>query len=251
MRPSRRSRFRRSIWPAARRLQVVVDREAGQYLGHPTTVLLEDGKTMIIVYPKGHGRGGDRHEAQHRRRAHLERPAADAGELGHERWKCRRSTARSTRPARSGSIMFSGLYPIRRAVSEDDGATWSELEPIGDYGGIVACASCDRLEERRLHGPVPRRRPVPHEREPAKGSAAKFIVYKILSSDGGLTWSKPTAIATHDGAHLCEPGMVRSPDGKQIAVLLRENARKLHSFVIFSDDEGETWTEPTRAAGRA
>ena len=37
--------------------QVVVDREPGQYLGHPTTVLLEDGKTILCVYPKGHGRG--------------------------------------------------------------------------------------------------------------------------------------------------------------------------------------------------
>ena len=37
--------------------QVVVDREPGQYLGHPTTVLLEDDRTVIIVYPKGHGRG--------------------------------------------------------------------------------------------------------------------------------------------------------------------------------------------------
>ena len=37
--------------------QVVVDREPGQYLGHPTTVLLEDGRTVIAVYPKGHGRG--------------------------------------------------------------------------------------------------------------------------------------------------------------------------------------------------
>jgi len=37
--------------------QVVVDREDGQYLGHPTTALLEDGKTILIVYPKGHGRG--------------------------------------------------------------------------------------------------------------------------------------------------------------------------------------------------
>jgi hypothetical protein len=37
--------------------QVVVDREPGQYLGHPTTVLLEDGRTIIAVYPKGHGRG--------------------------------------------------------------------------------------------------------------------------------------------------------------------------------------------------
>ena len=38
--------------------QVVVDREAGQYLGHPTTLLLEDGRTLLCVYPKGHGRGG-------------------------------------------------------------------------------------------------------------------------------------------------------------------------------------------------
>lgn len=38
--------------------QIIVDREKGQYLGHPTTVLLEDNKTMLIVYPKGHGRGG-------------------------------------------------------------------------------------------------------------------------------------------------------------------------------------------------
>lgn len=37
--------------------QVVVDREDGQYLGHVTTVLLEDGKTIYAVYPKGHGRG--------------------------------------------------------------------------------------------------------------------------------------------------------------------------------------------------
>jgi hypothetical protein len=38
--------------------QVIVDREKGQYLGHPSTVLLEDGKTILCVYPKGHGKGG-------------------------------------------------------------------------------------------------------------------------------------------------------------------------------------------------
>ena len=29
--------------------QVLVDREAGQYLGHPTTCLLEDGKTIVLI----------------------------------------------------------------------------------------------------------------------------------------------------------------------------------------------------------
>ena len=38
--------------------QVIVDHEHGQYLGHPTTVLLEDGRTILCVYPKGHGKGG-------------------------------------------------------------------------------------------------------------------------------------------------------------------------------------------------
>lgn len=32
--------------------QVTVDKEEGQYLGHPTTVLLEDNKTIYCVYPK-------------------------------------------------------------------------------------------------------------------------------------------------------------------------------------------------------
>ena len=37
--------------------QVVVDREPGQYLGHPSTLLLPDNKTILITYPKGHGKG--------------------------------------------------------------------------------------------------------------------------------------------------------------------------------------------------
>ena len=36
-----------------RDFQVIVDKESGVYLGHPTTVLLEDGKTILAVYPKG------------------------------------------------------------------------------------------------------------------------------------------------------------------------------------------------------
>ncbi|HCK13317.1 TPA: hypothetical protein DHW51_04285, partial [Candidatus Poribacteria bacterium] len=37
--------------------QIVVDKEEGQYLGHVSTVLLEDQQTIIAVYPKGHGNG--------------------------------------------------------------------------------------------------------------------------------------------------------------------------------------------------
>jgi len=37
--------------------QIIVDKEEGQYLGHVSTVLLEDQQTIIAVYPKGHGNG--------------------------------------------------------------------------------------------------------------------------------------------------------------------------------------------------
>jgi len=44
--------------------------------------------------------------------------------------------------------------------------------------------------------------------------------------------------------HLCEPGVFRSPDGEEIAVLLRENSRRFNSQIIFSKDEGKTWSKP-------
>ena len=223
--------------------QVVVDREDGQYLGHPTTVLLEDGRTMIAVYPKGHGRG-----------AIVMKRSADGGRTWSPRlptpasWETslevptiyRTVDAKGTRRL----ILFSGLYPIRLATSSNDGATWSELAPIGQFGGIVAMSSLVPLRTGRGHYMA-----LFHDdgrfigEKPPEG-ARVFRVYKTMSSDGGLTWSAPEVIATHPQAQLCEPGAVRSPDGRQIAVLLRENSRTFNSFVILSNDEGRTWSEP-------
>jgi hypothetical protein len=71
-----------------------------------------------------------------------------------------------------------------------------------------------------------------------------FKLYKTFSHDGGLTWSFPETVFASSDVHLCEPGCIRSPDGKTMAVLLRENARRKNSHVIFSTDEGKTWTAP-------
>jgi hypothetical protein len=221
--------------------QVIVDREKGQYLGHPTTLLLEDNKTMLIVYPKGHGRGPIVYKRSN-----------DTGLTWSERLPTPKSWETSVEvptlhrvvdaSGKKRIIMFSGLYPIRMAITEDDGANWSDLAPIGNFGGIVTMGTVVDLKTpghylaffhddgRFIRG------------APAK--AWRFWVYTTLSKDGGLTWSAPTPIAMLPDANLCEPGALRSPDGKQIAVLLRENSRKYNSFVIFSNDEGQTWSEP-------
>jgi len=227
--------------------QVVVDREPGQYLGHPTTVLLEDNKTMIVVYPKGHGRG-----------AIVMKRSEDAGLTWSERlpvpesWATSKETPTIYRlvgpDGKRRLVLFSGLYPIRRSISEDDGRTWTELEPIGDFGGIVAMADVVALKG----GPGRYMALFHDDGRFLRGSdlpKTSFTVYKTLTEDGGLTWSEPLPVTSLPGADLCEPGAVRSPDGKQIAVLLRENSRKHNSFIIFSDDEGVTWTEPRELPG--
>lgn len=224
--------------------QVIVDREAGQYLGHPSTVLLDDGKTMLCVYPQGHGRGG----------LVLKR-SRDGGRTWSDRLPTPENWATSQEvpivyqvddpQGRKRLILFSGLYPIRMAVSEDDGGSWSELRPIGDFGGIVAMSDLVRLRDGRWMAMF-------HDDGRFFRAGGRptgiFTVYKTLSEDG-LKWSEPEIVVRHPEAHLCEPGIVRSPDGRQLAVLLRENSRRHNSFVIFSDDEGRTWSAPRQLPG--
>jgi hypothetical protein len=225
--------------------QVVVDQEPGQYLGHPTTVLLEDNRTMIAVYPTGHGRG-----------AILMKRSSDGGLTWSERLPAPENWATSLEVPTihrvvdpegvKRLILFSGLYPVRMAVSEDDGVTWTPLAPVGDWGGIVTMGCVERLADGRymaMFHDDGRFFTKDGKRTPA------MTLYKTFSADGGLTWSFPETIFARDDVHLCEPGLIRSPDRKRLAVLLRENRRVRNSYVIFSDDEGRTWTEPRELPG--
>lgn len=221
---------------------VVVDREKGQYLGHPTTVLLEDGKTILCVYPKGHGKGA----IQYKR-------SLDGGIT----WSARLATPKSWQTSKETPtlhrvldaagkkrlILFSGLYPVRMSVSEDDGSTWSELAPVGSWGGIVTMASVVERTTAAGHYMALFHDDGRFFQNEGKATGV-FTLYQSTSTDGGLTWSSPLEIFKSKEIHLCEPGAIRSPDGKQIAVLLRENRRRKHSHVIFSDDEGRSWTTP-------
>lgn len=224
--------------------QVVVDREKGQYLGHVSTCLLDDGKTILAVYPKGHGKGPI-----------VYKRSVDGGKTWSERlptpasWATSREVPtlhRMTGPdGKKRIIMWSGLHPARFAVTEDEGKTWSELKKAGDWGGIVVMGCHASLKTGPGHylclfhddGRF-------FESPPKLRKPRSFRLYQTNTTDGGLAWSSPRVLQEDSAVHLCEPGIIRSPDGKQLAMPLRENKRVKNSHLMTSNDEGKTWSKP-------
>ncbi len=231
-------------------LQIVVDREKGQYLGHPSTHLLADGKTILCVYPKGHGRG-----------AIVYKKSTDGGKTWSKRLPTPKTWATSREvptlyptidaAGKKRILMFSGCGPKNRlAISEDNAKTWSELKDIPTQkGGIVVMGDLIALTTGKGHYMA-----TYHARATRKDAAGKshrsIELYVCFTKDGGVTWSAPVTISPGTPTlHLCEGGFVRSPDGKEIALLLRENSRNNNSQIMFTRDEGKTWTTPKPMPG--
>ena len=231
-----------------RHRQVIVDQEHGQYLGHPSTVLLEDGKTILCVYPKGHGKGGI-----------VYKKSTDGGLTWSKRlptpsnWKTSKEVPTIHRVVDSNGIkrliLWSGLYPARISVSENDGKTWTPLKPAGEWGGIVVMGSVEKLSRPGRYLGMFHDDGRFFKMAGKRADPTIFTLLQTFSEDGGLTWSYPKAILQRSDIHLCEPGIIRSPDGKELAALLRENSRKKNSHVIFSQDEGLTWSDPIELPG--
>ena len=234
---------------------IIVDREDGTYFGHPTTVTVEEDQveTVLAVYPLGgHGKGET-----------TLRSTKDGGKTWSARYPAASDLGRVEEvptihkvhdvSGKERLILFTGLYPARMAVSENKGQSWMPYQPLGDWGGIVVMGDLIPIKDQ------------PNDQDFAPGKymalfhddgryisgsgkiyqePEKFILYKTLSIDGGLRWSYPEVILEDSLRFICEPGLVRSPDGTALAMLLRENSRRYNSQIMFSRDEGQTWSDP-------
>ncbi len=218
-------------------MQRLVDKEDDQYLGAPATVLLEDQKTMICIYSKGPNKGPV-----------IMRKSYDGGLTWSEKLATPKSWEKSDRSptvyplydkdGKRRLVMFSGGYPpISISISEDDGDSWSELEQIYEHRGHLM-AGCTALKEKghylaTMHYAF-------HNR---------MVLQTMKSVDGGATWGEKRDIYFSNIFHTCEAEVLRSPDGNEIALLIRENSRCYNSLIMFSSNEGETWTEPRLLPG--
>ena len=215
------------------------------YQGHPTTLLMPDGRTMFCVWSVGHGGpagpmacsddGGKTWERLDDR--------LPAGFATHRNCP---SIYRITDPQGRARLWVFSARRVRGAgaaewmpaiVSEDDGATWREVDPLGDaFRCVMTFSSMVRLPDGSTLGLW--------HRGPGTADKAPLEVVQAVTRDGGFTWSEPRVVARVDGRNPCEPCVFRSPDGGELCCLMRENTHRGRSLVMFSRDEARTWTEP-------
>ncbi len=234
--------------------QFIVDRNKDIYYGHPTTVQLTSttGEPFILAsYPEGGHAKGSTVISKSVDGGRTWTRVPGAGVLGNIKEVPTIHKVYDTN-GKERLILFTGAYPARMAVSDDKGTSWSPYKAF-NWGGIVVMSDLIPLKNN----------PADVDYAPGKYMAffhddgrfigapqvrytnpSKFILYKAVSNDGGLSWSVPEIIFEDTTRLICEPGVVRSPDGKELAMLLRENSRTHPSQIIFSTDEGKTWTQP-------
>ena len=101
------------------------------YQGHPTAVLLPDGRTLIAVWSNGHG-GFAGPMAESTDAGLSWTRIDDRAPEGFRRHKNCPSIYRMTgRDGKSFLWVFSAQPRMPRIVSRDDGKTWTEEEPLG------------------------------------------------------------------------------------------------------------------------
>lgn len=221
--------------------QVVIARGTEDtYQGHPTTLLMPDGKTIFCVWTVGHG-GCCGPMAR----------SDDAGKTwiridnqlpgGFQRHKNCPSIYRLVDPCGKERLwVFAAQPDMPRIMSEDGGASWREMTPLG-LPCVMTFSSVVRLRNGNYLGMYHRRMDaVSGESD----SSVPLVVAQTETADGGVTWSAPRVVAVVAGKMPCEPYVFRSPDGEELCCFMRENTHTGNSLVMFSRDEGLTWSQP-------
>lgn len=218
---------------------VIAQGTAEVYQGHPTTLLMPDGKTMYVVWTHGHGGT-----------CGPMKRSVDGGKTWSEplpvpeNWTQVRNCPalyRLTDPQGVTRLfVFAGQGTdglMCQSLSTDEGNTWSPMQSNGLLCVMPFCTIVPVEGGKKLLGLTNIRRL--GETKLKKSN----IIAQSESTDGGLTWSPFRIILDMGTLMPCEPMLVRSPDGKQLLCLLRENKKHLAQFIT-SEDEGKTWSGP-------
>lgn len=236
-----------------------------QYLGQPDLIRTRTGR-MISIYPKGHGKG-----------PLIMQISDDDGKSWHEKidlpvsWKGSQETPTLyvldldnhvqrllliTSCPGWGLDSAGNRYGWNTSYSDDDGESWSEYRhwfskrqsDNNDNDAIVAMASLIQLRDEN-HRPLQKWLGVYHSR-----NYVNYKSYLTFGPNGEEQWSEPQAYLSEfrsieEEYQICEIGLFRSADGSKIVGIARSQSHNNPATLIYSQNEGITWSEPMDLPG--
>lgn len=232
-----------------------------QYLGQPDMIMLDDNQTLFTAFPVGHGCG-----------PLVMKVSRDAGESWQEKTDIPDSWADSLEtPTMYKLDMQDGSTKLmmitgrpnwhgntaggwNTSISTDNGETWSEYKTFhSTLNGqqnwtIVAMASLVHLKDEQGNF-IDKWMGVYHNYD-----YVNYKTYLTFDENGNEQWSEPEPYLSdyrdiERSYMMCEIGMFRSPDGRRIVGLARSQSHNNPATLIYSDDEGVTWSEPMDLPG--
>jgi hypothetical protein len=225
--------------------------------GHPSTLLLPDGKTMFVIWTYGHG-GTVGPLKKSEDGGVTWSNMLDVPDNWNQHQNCPPLYLLRDPEGVDRLFTFANRGPkglkMYYSFSEDLGNAWSPFEPVhvSDDSGILIAnvmpftAIVPVDNGRKLLGFTNIRRP--HQHDLIEGRSN--IIVQSSSTDGGFSWGHWRIILDLGDPHIpCEPEVIRSPDGKQLLMIIRENNRSFNSWIMISNNEGKTWSEPFQSTG--
>lgn len=204
------------------------------YQGHPHTLLMPDEKTIFAAWTYNHGGAcGPIKRSDDGGRTWS--PLLEVPDNWSQVPNCPTIHRLVDSSGKARLVVFAGNGDMYQAVSEDDGQTWSPMRKNG-LKCIVAPLTVMPVEDGTVYRMWVHRGVRDQDRSP-------LTIWQADSCDGGLTWTNFRKVVATAGCDPCEPCVIRSPDGKQLLMLMRENRRRLNSLYAVSDDEGATWSQ--------
>lgn len=239
--------------------QFYVDQIAGEYLGQPDSVWLgpnvDAGETIIAAYPEGHGGPNT-----------ILKKSTDGGIT----WGNRLPTPADFNDGPGENITAPTIHrftdpntgddrlvifrtdrgqQMLYSVSEDDGDTWTDFLP--QYPGFIPGTS----NSGQRGGSPPKEFIQLSDGRTMTTWYTGAVSNPIGDNNGlwyaftddGLNWTTPVRYdaprpAAYTDVLPNEPSFVLSPDGTQIASLIRTGSGAFESFYQISSDDGANWT---------
>lgn len=210
------------------------------YQGHPTTLLMPDGRTMFAVWTYGHGGACGPLKV-----------SEDGGLTWSgllpvpENWSTVENCPALYYLTDPDGVSRLFVFAMRKAengalyqsYSEDGGRTWTPYAPNGVQGIVMPWCSVIPLGDGRYLAQTNARRV--GDPDPISNN-----IVQSISNDGGLTWERTRVVLDMPGYKPSEPALLYTPDQRRILSVMRENSRRLHSLVMSSEDQGATWSDP-------